>query len=480
MNLGEILVRGGAAQRPALVDTTASTVATYADLDRRSRRLAAALAHSTGPGDRVGIVMANRAELVVAYLGVLRAGRIAVLVNPSSPDAAIDRELETVGAAMRLDAAAVQELEHSAAGDDHTTADMQAHDTAVLLFTSGTAGAPKAAMLTHGSLLANLEQVASAPRLALTPADVALGVLPLFHVYGLNTVLGCALHRGASVLLVEAFHPVDTANAVRDAGVTMLAAVPAVYSAFLAADAADIADTTFANVRLAVSGAAALGNSVPRDFEQRFGVRVYDGYGLTEASPIVSTTAVDEPIRAGSIGPPLPGVEVRLVGDDGDAALVGDPGEIWVRGPNVFPGYWNDPEQTAAVLTPDGWLRTGDIAVADGEGWLTLVDRSKDLIIVSGFNVYPAEVEDALLLHENVAEAAVVGEPDARSGERIVAFVVPAEAADPPTATQLIAHLRHHLARYKIPAQFEIVPELPRTVTGKVLRRILRVPETPR
>ena len=476
VNLGEILVVGGAPERPALVDATGATVATYADLDQRSRRLAYVLSTRSDPGDRVGIVMANRPELVVAYLAVLRAGRIAVPVNPSSPAAAIDRELDTVGATVRLDAAAVNELETTAGRDDFAATDMDGAATAVCLFTSGTAGAPKAAMLTHGSLLANLEQVAAEPRLALAPDDVALGVLPLFHVYGLNAVLGCTLHRGASVLLVEAFHPVDTAAAVRAAGVTMLAAVPAVYSAFLAAD---IANDTFANVRLAVSGAAALGHSVPRDFEQRFGVRVYDGYGLTEASPIVSTTAVDEPIRAGSIGPPLPGVEVRLVGDDGDDALVGDPGEIWVRGPNVFAGYWNDPEQSAAVLTPDGWLRTGDIAVADGDGWLTLVDRSKDLIIVSGFNVYPAEVEDALLTHESVAEAAVVGEPDERSGERVVAFVVPRVPSDPPTATQLIAHLRHHLARYKIPATFEIVPELPHTVTGKVLRRILRVAETP-
>jgi long-chain acyl-CoA synthetase len=195
VNLGEILVRGGAAQRPALVDATGATVATYADLEQRSRRLAAALAATTAPGDRVGLVMTNRPELVVAYLAVLRAGRIAVPVNSASPAAAIDHELATVGAAMRLDAAAVQELEASANDDDHITAEMNADATAVLLFTSGTAGAPKAAMLTHGALLANLEQVASEPRLALTPVDVALGVLPLFHVYGLNTVLRCCSWR---------------------------------------------------------------------------------------------------------------------------------------------------------------------------------------------------------------------------------------------------------------------------------------------
>ncbi len=476
MNLGEILVRGGAPHQRALVDPAGAIVATYADLEHRSRRVAAALSARGHAGDRVGIVITNRTEFVVAYLAALRAGQVAVPVDPSSPPAEIDRELAAVGAALRIDSGAVGELEAAGGTGEHTSTDVDGTTTAVCLFTSGTAGAPKAAMLTHGSLLANLEQVAAVGRLALTPDDVALGVLPLFHVYGLNVVLGCALHRGAAVLLVESFHPAETAVAVRAGGVTTLAAVPAVFSAFLAAG---IPDDTFAHVRLAVSGAAALGPTLPRAFADRFGVSVHDGYGLTEASPIVATTAVDRAVRAGSIGPPLPGVEVRLVAEDGDDALVGDPGEIWVRGPNVFKGYWNDPEQTAAVLTADGWLRTGDIAVAGADGWLTLVDRSKDLIIVSGFNVFPAEVEDELLAHDAVAEAAVVGEDDERSGERVVAFVVPRDPADPPTATQLIAHLRPRLARYKIPARFEIVGELPHTFTGKVLRRALRGPARP-
>ncbi len=471
VNLGEILARGGAGDRPALVDAAGATVATYGELEQRARRVAAALTSRTAAGDRVGIVVPNRPEFVVAYLAALLAGRIAVPINPTSPAAEIERELASVAATMQLGAAEIAELESTGSATDAPALDVDADTTAVCLFTSGTAGAPKGAMLTHGSLLANLEQVASVPRLALTADDIALGALPLFHVYGLNVVLGCALHRGASVLLVETFHPVDVASAVRGVRVTTMAAVPAVYSAFLAAD---IPADTFASVRLAVSGAAALGDSLPRKFAQRFGIDVHDGYGLTEASPIVCTTAVDRAIRAGSIGPSLPGVSVRLVGEDGDDALVGDPGEIWVRGPNVFKGYWNDPDQTAAVLTADGWLRTGDIAVADSDGWLTLVDRSKDLIIVSGFNVYPAEVEDALLSNDAVVEAAVIGETDERSGERVVAFVVPRSGAEPPTATQLVAHLRSRIARYKIPARFEIVERLPYTVTGKVLRRELR------
>jgi long-chain acyl-CoA synthetase len=470
VNLGETLVHGGGAHRAALLGGGIGTTS-YADLEHRSGRVAAAIVARTAPGDRVGIVIPNRVEFVVAYLAALRAGRVAVPINPASPAAAIDSELAAVGAALRLDAAAVVELEANGAGADFEPTDAAAGATAVCLFTSGTAGAPKAAMLTHGSLLANLEQVASVPRLALNADDIALGVLPLFHVYGLNGVLGCALHQGAAVLLIETFQPIAVAAEAREGGVTMLAGVPAVYSAFLASD---IAADTFANVRLAVSGAAPLMQHVQTEFAQRFGVTVHDGYGLTEASPIVSTTAVDREIRPGSIGPPLPGVEVRLVGEDGEDALEDDPGEIWVRGPNVFAGYWNDPQQTAAVLTADGWLRTGDVAVADDDGWLTLVDRAKDLIIVSGFNVYPAEVEDALLELDDVGEAAVIGEPDERSGERVVAYVVPLEGAEPPTATQLIAHLRRRIARYKIPARFEIVDTLPHTVTGKVMRRALR------
>jgi long-chain acyl-CoA synthetase len=260
-------------------------------------------------------------------------------------------------------------------------------------------------------------------------------------------------------------------RAIQEHGVTVVAAVPAVYRAWLDLPA-DVGADAFASVRLAVSGAAALGADTVAEMQSRFGIEVFEGYGLTEAAPIVTTTAIDRAVRPGSIGPAIPGVEVRLVDRDGEDVLAGDPGEIWVRGPNVFLGYWNDPATTAAVLA-GGWLHTGDIAVADADGWLTLVDRAKDLIIVSGFNVYPGEVEAALVEHDDVVDAAVVGEPDARSGERVVAFVVAAPGANP-TPTMLTAHLRRRVARYKIPQRFELVAELPHTFAGKVLRRALR------
>jgi long-chain acyl-CoA synthetase len=255
--------------------------------------------------------------------------------------------------------------------------------------------------------------------------------------------------------------------------VTVIAGVPAVYGAWLDLAEASAPRDSFATVRLAVSGAAALPVETADAMRARFGVDVHEGYGLTEASPIVTTTAIGGAARAGSIGPPLPGVEVALKDVDGSGVLAGDPGEIWVRGPNVFAGYWRDPDATARVVDTDGWLHTGDVAVTDDDGWLRLVDRAKDLIIVSGFNVYPAEVEEALVEHADVAEAAVVGVPDARSGEAVVAFVVPCVGARP-TATQLTAHLRKRLARYKLPTRIDFIDELPHSFAGKVPRRALR------
>ena len=359
------------------------------------------------------------------------------------------------------------------APEPRAPADAGADDPAVLLFTSGTAGAPKPAILTHGSLTANLEQVQRHPGLALRSDDVGLGVLPFFHVFGLNVVLGLPLAAGAAIALVEHFEPLDSLARVAADGVTVIAAVPAIYASWLDLPASRAPAAALATVRLAVSGATALGSEVERGMRDRFGVDVREGYGLTEASPIVSTAAVGAVAREGSIGPPLPGVEVRLVDVEGADALAGDPGEIWVRGPNVFAGYWHDPEATARVLDRDGWLHTGDLATADDDGWLRLVGRAKDLIIVSGFNVFPAEVEEALVAHPDVAEAAAVGSPDPRTGETVVAFVVPCAGAEP-TLTSLTPHLRSRLARYKLPTRLEIVGELPHTFAGKVPRRVLR------
>jgi len=426
----------------------------------------------------------NDEMFVVAYLAALWVGAVAVPLNPMAPPAELERELAALEPKLALACGPGVSMLGAAAAQGVVRVDLDAlpgtraamvergdDDVAVLLFTSGTAGTPKAAMLTHGNLAANIRQVLDHPGLRVESSDVTLGALPFFHVFGLNVVLGVSLAAGATVALDEHFDPVDTATAVHTHGVTVLAGVPTMFAAWVAAD---LAPDTFSTVRLAVSGAAELPADVAGAFQERFGVELDQGYGLTEAAPIVTTTALMEGAPPpGSIGPPIPGVEVRLVDADGAEALTGDPGELWVRGPNVFAGYWRDAEATARVLTDDGWLRTGDVAVVDDDGGLRLVDRAKDLIIVSGFNVYPVEVEDVLRTHPGVADAAVVGEPSARTGEAVVAYVQAVRGHDlDPDA--LSTHSAHALARYKCPSRYEIVDDLPRALSGKLLRRELR------
>lgn len=487
MNLAEVLLGSATAtpETPALHQGAEKV--TFGELADRAARVASVLrSRGVGPGDRVALGAPNQIGFVVAYLGALRAGAAVVPLNPHAPAPELGRELAAVDA--RLVVSSTDAVVTAAAdrpvipvlsdpqGLDGVeplgVAERQQDDPAALLFTSGTAGPPKAAVLTHGSLAANLRQVLGHPGLALTPDDVALGVLPFFHVFGLNVALGVPLAAGASVVVVPEFDPAVTLARIADHGITVVAGVPTMFTAWLELSHADAA--AFSGVRLAVSGAAALPDDVADEVRERFGVVLHQGYGLTEASPIVTTTALTDDPRPGSIGPPLPGVEIRLVDDDGADVLVGDPGEVWVRGPNVFAGYWNDREATERALTSEGWLRTGDVAVADELGVLSLVDRTKDVVIVSGFNVYPAEVEGVLRDHPHVAEVAVVGEPHERTGETVVAYVVAVPGAEADIG-ELRAAVAGQLARYKCPTRIELVEELPRTAVGKVLRRELRL-----
>jgi long-chain acyl-CoA synthetase len=481
MNVADALL-AAAAERVAL---TGAAPVTYGELAAQAAAVASGVQRDT----RVIVLAGTEPAFVAGYLGVLRAGAVAVPLNAASPSHEIAREIEVVQPALVLASAAHADLARRAVSQSAATPAVtviedatgnapsvprEPADLAVLLFTAGTAGAPKPAMLTHGSLLANLEQMQSHPGLRIGPDDIALGVLPLFHVYGLNVVLGLALYAGASVALVDHFHPAESLARVQGDRVTVIAAVPAIYDAWLTLDDASTPAGAFANVRLCVSGATALGRETVENARRRFGLIVHDGYGLTEASPVVTTTAVEAEPRPGSVGPPLPGVEVVLVDADGQPALEGDPGEILVRGANVFAGYWGDESATKTVLV-DGWLHTGDVAVADPDGWLTLVDRAKDVVIVSGFNVYPGEVEDALRSHPDVLDVAVKGEPHPRTGETVVAFVVPNPGAQP-DPVELLRYAGRQLARYKLPTRVEVVDALPRTLAGKVVRRALSSP----
>ena len=481
MNVARI-VEGHPDGAAALVAGGVST--TYGQLRARAGALRGGLAGlGVVAGDRVALVAGNEPRFVEAYLAVVGLGAIAVPLNPASPRAELEREIVAVGARFvvvgeRVDPAVIPPVDHVlgpadvdglASADPVPVVDVPPGAVAVLIFTAGTAGAPKAAMLTHGNLRSNLEQVQQLADRALTPDDRSLGQLPLFHIFVLNVVLGLSLASGAAVVLLDRFDPVTALETVRAERCTVVAGAPPMWAAWAALP--DAPPDAFASVRLATSGASPLPKEVARTFVARFGLELSEGYGLTEASPVV-TSSVGR-ARPGSIGRPLPGVELRLVDGDGDDALLGDSGEIWVRGPNVFAGYWEDAEATAAALTPDGWLRTGDIAVADDDGDLSIVDRSKDLIIVSGFNVYPAEVEQVLLEHPAVGAAAVVGDEDAASGETVHAFVVP-EPGAAVVASDLIAFCATRLARYKCPTAVTVVDTIPTGLAGKVLRRELR------
>ena len=471
---------------------------TYGELREQVDSMRGGLAGlGIGIGDRVAILCNNSRYFVVAYLAVLGLGAAAVPLNPSSPAPEIAREISAVGAkaaivdpvaasAWAVIAPACPSVEHvvatdgsvieGAAGFDellsHTSVpivEVEPDALAVLIFTSGTAGSPRAAMLTHGNLRSNIDQSRTAV-VGVQSDDVVYGVLPLNHIFGLNVVLGLSLARGATVVLVNRFDPATALDTIRERGVTVVPGAPPMWIAWSQFEEAP--PDSFASVRLALTGAAKMPEDAMRRLEQRFGLRLSEGYGLTEASPTVTSSAGLQ-IKPGSIGKVLDGMEVRLVDEEGDDVLSGDPGEIWVRGPNVFAGYFEDAEATDRALTADGWLRTGDIAVTDGDGYLYLVDRAKDLIIVSGFNVYPAEVEEILAMHPGVDDVAVVGVPHPYSGEAVKAYVVQAPGAHL-DEEQLIAHCTANLARYKCPSKILFVDELPRGVAGKLLRRELR------
>jgi long-chain acyl-CoA synthetase len=470
---------------------------TYGELSDQVARVRGGLvAAGIAPGEQVVIVCGNNPYFVVAYLATIGIGAVAVPLNPASPAPELARELRGLSpsavvlgpagihnwkqlpaeatASIRLTIVAEGELPGATQLSELVTAEpaplahVATDAVAVMMFTSGTAGPPRAAMLTHGNLRANLDQMDTAEE-ALRPTDVVYGVLPLFHIFGLNVVLGAALRAGATVVLAQRFDPTTAAESIRGRGITVVPGAPPLWVAFSTFD--DLPADTFGSVRLALSGASRLPASAAERMLSRFGVVVCEGYGLTVAGPVV-TSAAGAAHRPGSVGRVLDAQEVRLVGSDGADVLVGDAGEIWVRGPNVFAGYFDDPEATARVLTADGWLRTGDLGAADADGYLYLVDRAKDLIIVSGFNVYPAEVEEVLGSHPAVAEVGVIGVPHPHDGEAVKAYVVLREGAHTDEES-LVDHAHEYLARYKCPSKVVFVDHLPRNANGKLVRREL-------
>ncbi len=487
------LVRSAAESEPdksALVDGEASI--TWADLDRQVNALASGLrASGVSKGDRVGILLPNSIEFAVSYFGVLRAGLAAVPLNTAytatelgyqlndadvavvitdGEHAATLRDLDTVRlVVVGADDGGWAELIDTAA--DPVDPGTDGEDLAVLLYTSGTSGRPRGAMLSHRALLGNLDQLSRIGPPVVATDDRVLLVLPLFHVYGLNAGLGMVANSAATGVLAQRFDPVDTLAVVRDQNVSCIVGAPPMYVAWSMLP--DLGES-LASVRLALSGAAPLPPAVLAAILESSGHHIFEGYGLTETAPVLTTTLCSEVAKPGSVGKPVPGVEIKLLVDVDDGQLDDgedeDPGEVVVRGANLFSGYWPHGE---GGPDEDGWWRTGDIAYADSEGDLFLVDRTRELILVSGFNVYPREVEDVLRDHDAVEEVAVIGVPHPYTGETVKALVVLSggAAAD---ADALIDYAASRLARFKCPTAVEFVAELPHSLTGKVAKGRLR------
>ena len=490
-------------ERHAVVDTS-GRVLTWRQLDDEVGRISTGLGrHGVVAGHRVMIALGNRLEFVTTYLGVLRAQVVAVPVNPRSTRSELARMLADSGARLVVaDAEALEAVRHAVdelaaaddggvpprvvvldagpAGEEVPFSDLLADEVrpvpplpdpeklAALLYTSGTSGRPRAAMLTHRALLANLEQVAQVQPPMMHGDDVVLGALPLFHVYGLNAVLGNVLRHRAKLLLVEQWDAISALDLIDDEAISVVPVAPTVFNRWLPVEG--LAER-LGPVRLVLSGSAPLAPEVVEQFIDVTGIPVHQGYGLTEAAPVVTSTLCSTTLQPGSVGAALPGIEIRLLDDAGQVLDGEDPGQIQVRGDNLFSGYWPDGSDGP---DHDGWWSTGDVGFLDATGDLFLVDRVKELVIVSGFNVYPSEVEEVLREVPGVLDAAVIGVDDPDTGEAVVAYVV----ARDPDATALEAAVREHaverLARFKRPSRVEVVTELPLTVTGKVQKGRLR------
>lgn len=447
------------------------------------------------PGDRVGIVLPNVPAFPIIFYGILMAGAVAVPINPLLKSREIAYYLEDSGMAAIYGSQSRGSLVEEVARvknipallvDDcgPSYADLSGNpvekpvergrdDTAVILYTSGTTGSPKGAELTHSNMSSNATTtVETLINTGLT--DVILGCLPLFHVFGLTCGLNASVRSGALLTLIPKFDAEAALRVLVRDRVTVLQGVPTMYSAMLNSPDGESADLS--HLRCCIVGGAPMPVEVLKSFEQKFECEIYEGYGLSETAPIACFNQPGRLRKAGTIGIPVRGCALRLVGDDNqEIVAVNEPGEIQIRGENVMKGYWGRPAATAEAIH-DGWFRTGDIATRDSDGYYSIVDRKKDLIIRGGYNIYPREVEEVLYEHPAVAEAAVVGIKHKYFGEQVGAAVAlkPGVHAEP---TEIIEFVRDRLAAYKYPRQVWFVPSLPKGPTGKILRRQVEPPD---
>jgi long-chain acyl-CoA synthetase len=438
-------------------------------------------------GDCVGLWLKNRPEFVPAFFGILEAGAVVVPINnflkPSEvnfilQDASIDVLITDDELAVHLEAlrparpnlklfpagklsAQLPSTEHPPANTSIAEADL-----AVLIYTSGTTGRPKGAMLSHGNLLHNVESCRIVLRTV--SADRFAVLLPMFHSYMLTVGMLLPLLVGGSMVVVKSLHPVKNAlTEVFQRQASILPAIPQFYRSLVHSPLPSLM-----SIRLCISGAAPLPGQVLKEFEEKFHIPLIEGYGLSEASPVVTKNPLDGNRKAGSIGRPIPNVEVTIQDESGHELPPGEIGELCVRGGNVMLGYWKQPDETAKVMR-NGWLLTGDIGYRDPENYFYITDRKKDMLLVNGINVYPREIEEVLYRIPGLKEAAVIGKPDVRRGERPVAFVAANEGVTL-DAKSIQQFVREHLADYKVPRNVIVLPALPRNATGKILKTILR------
>ncbi len=471
------------------------TVLTYTELQDAARRVTSMLrARGIGPGDRVAMVLPNVPHFPILFYGAVAAGAVVVPMNPLLKAREVKYYLEDSGASVvfawhqmadesgkAADSVGIDSIpvapdtfgdllaEHEPAED---VVDRDDEDTVVLLYTSGTTGQPKGAELTHANMVSNCALTVDT-LLALQPDDVVMGCLPLFHCFGLTCGLNAAVVAGSCLTLIPRFDPGKALKVVGRDRVTVFEGVPTMYAAML--NAPDATSYDVSSLRTCISGGSAMPVEVMRGFEETFGCTVLEGYGLSETSPVASFNQPHKERKPGSIGFPVPGVEMRVVDVDGQPAEQGTVGEIAIRGECLMKGYWRNKEATDEAI-PDGWFRSGDMAKTDEDGYFYIVDRKKDLIIRGGYNVYPREVEEALYEHEAVAEAAVVGIADRDLGEEVGAAVALKPDASA-TEDELKAFAKERLAAYKYPRQVWIVDELPKGPTGKILRREVSAPD---
>lgn len=459
-----------------------------------------------GQGDHVALVLGNSPAFLISYFAVLARGGVVIPINPTyTPDEMayilLDGDVKAIVALSPLVAQAeaaltklpqlrlvisvpyadvpalkregdIEFLPFSEAFAPTKTevVEVDEEEVAVILYTSGTTGKPKGALLTHLNLFSNAHSIGE--YLEITPEDKALAALPMFHVFCLTVIVNAPLLRGATIVILPKFSPQDVFDLVPKHRVSIFAGVPTMYN-FLLQTAMKVPAYASAlkHVRVFVSGGASLPVQLLESFEQQFECKILEGYGLSEASPVTCFNPLHGERKAGSIGPSIVHVENKVVDELGEEVGVDEVGELIVRGPNVMKGYYKLPEETSMTLR-DGWLYTGDLAKRDNDGYFYIVDRKKDMVIVGGYNVYPREVEEVLYQHPGIVEAAVIGVPDAEQGEAVKAFIVTRD--EQVTLDEIRAFAATKLAKYKQPTHIEIIEELPRNTTGKILRTVLK------